>query len=196
MSEKKPSPGQLRLIRDLHVDRRLGALDAEQAAPILAGAGLLTPERLDTVPGIRRDGDGRLLGDGRQLAFRLSRTEGIDRDLISDVYARLAEQFHVEFTAPASYELADRQIARLKSIVRDQTQVRREASSGIETTERDVIADLDHESHEDERARASYAPDTVENIPSRPDAEQAGISASWGAGHQMAQQHVHGRASA
>ncbi len=41
---------------------------------------------------------------------------------MSGVYARLADRLNVEFTAPTSYEAADRQIARLKSIVRGQTQ--------------------------------------------------------------------------
>ncbi len=59
-----------------------------------------------------------------------------------------------------------------------------------------MIADLQREASEDDRVRAAYAPDTVENTPSRPESEQAGASASWGAGHQMAQQYVPGRASA
>ncbi len=132
MSEREPTTGQLRLIRDLHVDRKLAAIGAEQAAPILAEVGLLTPERLDGASGIRRDDDGLLLGDGRQLAFRLSRSEGLDRAAMSGVYARLADRLNVEFTAPTSYEAADRQIARLKSIVRGQAQPAPEVPRSVE----------------------------------------------------------------
>jgi hypothetical protein len=196
MSERQPTTGQLRLIRDLHVDRKLAAISAQQAAPILTEVGLLTPERLAAASGIRRADDGLLLGDGRQLAFRLSRTEGIDREEMTGVYAWLADRLNVEFTAPPSYEAADRQIARLKSIVRGQAQTGSELQRAIEPVDRDMIADLQREANESERDRASYATDTIENIPSTPEAEQAGASASWGDGHRMAQQHVPGRASA
>jgi hypothetical protein len=196
MSERQATTGQLRLIRDLHVDRKLATLSAEQAAPILSHASLLNAERLQAAPGIRRDESGVLLGNGRQLAFGLSRTEGVSRDFMTGVYSRLADRLNIDFAAPATYEQADRQIARLKSIVRGQTQAGTEASHDLEADDSTAIAELQRDPDEAERHRASYAPDTTENLPSTPESERAGTTASWGAGHQMAQQHVSGRASA
>jgi hypothetical protein len=204
MSDRQATPGQLRLIRDLHVDRKLSALNAEQAAPVLERAGLLTQERL-AAAGITRDDEGLLsitrfsqranqevtwhVRDGRRLARDLSQTAG-DPALSRAAYARLADQLNIEFTPPTSYDAADRQITRLKSILNEPG---RAAGPEREAPAEEVA--LRQELGRSTERDGTYAPDTVENTPSTPESAQPGAAASWGAGHQMAQQTAASRAS-
>lgn len=204
MSDRQATEGQLRLIRDLHVDRKLAATSAEQAAPILERAGLLSPQGL-AAAGIAANDEGQLLitrfsqranreitwhvRDGRRLARDLVQAAD-DHEFSRAAYARLADQLNVEFTPPTSYEAADRQIGRLKSILADQGQAPardREALAEDTDLERQLARSSDRD--------GTYAPDASENLRSTPEAEQAGTSASWGAGHQMAQQTAASRPS-
>lgn len=203
MSERQATTGQLRLIRDLHVDRTLAGISAEEAAPILQRAGLVTPERL-VAAGIADD-KGQLfitrfsqrtnqemtwhVRDGRRLALDVSKAAN-DQAVSRAAYARLADQLNVEFTPPTSYEAADRQITRLKSMLNEPGRV---SGRDREALAEDV--DLEQQLARSVERDGSYAPDTVENTPSTPESEQAGASASWGAGYQMSQQSGESRAS-
>jgi hypothetical protein len=199
MSDRQPTTGQLRLIRDLHVDRKLAALSAEAAAPTLARAGLLTPERLASA-GITADDEGQLfvtrfsqradqeitwhVRDGRELALDLSKAAN-DAEISRAAYTSLAGQLQVDFTPPATYEAAHIQITRLKSLLNEPG--REALAEGI---------DLQQQHERSTERDGAYAPDTTENTPSTPESDQPGTSASWAPGHQMAQQTATARASA
>jgi hypothetical protein len=199
MSDRQPTTGQLRLIRDLHVDRKLAALSAEAAAPTLARAGLLTPERLASA-GITADDEGQLfvtrfsqradqeitwhVRDGRELALDLSKAAN-DAEISRAAYTSLAGQLQVDFTPPATYEAAHIQITRLKSLLNE---------PGREALAEDI--DLQQQHERSTERDGAYAPDTTENTPSTPESDQPGTSASWAPGHQMAQQTATARASA
>jgi hypothetical protein len=205
MSDREPTTGQLRLIRDLHVDRKLVALSAEAAAPALAQAGLLTPERL-AAAGITADDEGQLfitrfsrraneevtwhVRDGRRLALDLSKAAN-DAEISRAAYARLADQLQVDFTPPATYEVADRQITRVKSLLNEPG---RDAGRDQEALADDI--DLQQQHERSTERDGAYAPDTTENTASTPESDQPGASASWAPGHQMAQQIATARASA
>lgn len=204
MSERQATAGQLRLIRDLHVDRKLAAISAEDAVPLLERAGLLTPDRF-AAAGIAANDEGQLfitrfsqrsnrnltwhVRDGRRLALDISKVVD-DRAASLAAYARLADQLHVDFTPPASYEAASRQITRLKGILNETGQARSRDREPL-ADEIDLQQQLERSSERD----GAYAPDTAENTPSSPDSEQPGAGASWGAGHPMAQQTAAARAS-